>query len=143
MSFICVTLAQPPSSPFPIFLSLTLPPLPSPPFLSTPASPLTPLHCPLRNWFQLNQLSKTLDVYEKHLEGREYLANDKISLADLSHISWTEVMIRTEYRELLNSRPNVKAWWDRITSRLSIAKVWERFPFNPPKTTQPAAEASA
>ena len=90
----------------------------------------------------MKQLSKILDVYEKHLEGRQYLANDNISLADLSHIAWTELMLRTEYRELLNSRPNVKAWWDRITSRPSVVKTWERFPLSRPKTVQPAADAS-
>eukprot|EP00475_Leptophrys_vorax_P041800 TRINITY_DN7886_c0_g1_i1.p1 TRINITY_DN7886_c0_g1~~TRINITY_DN7886_c0_g1_i1.p1 ORF type:complete len:219 (-),score=19.49 TRINITY_DN7886_c0_g1_i1:226-882(-) len=74
------------------------------------------------------KLAKVLDVYEKHLEGREYLVGDSYTLADLTHVPFTEVIQSTPDFELFTSRPNVKAWWERISTRPAWKKVQENFP---------------
>lgn len=69
------------------------------------------------------QLGKVLDIYEAHLAHSQYLAGDKFSLADLSHLPYTQMLWPAGYSELIQSRPNVNAWWERISSRPSWEKV--------------------
>eukprot|EP00475_Leptophrys_vorax_P027450 TRINITY_DN39141_c0_g1_i2.p1 TRINITY_DN39141_c0_g1~~TRINITY_DN39141_c0_g1_i2.p1 ORF type:complete len:131 (-),score=6.30 TRINITY_DN39141_c0_g1_i2:178-570(-) len=74
------------------------------------------------------KLSKILDVYEKHLVGREYLVGDSYTLADLTHVPFTETLAHTPEFELFTSRPNVKSWWERISTRPAWKKVDEKEP---------------
>ncbi|CAI5459886.1 unnamed protein product [Closterium sp. Yama58-4] len=74
------------------------------------------------------KLEKILDVYEKHLEGREYLVGDSFTLADLTHLLVTEHLKMAGVGDLFDSRPNVKAWLSRLYSRPSWGKVNEVAP---------------
>ena len=64
-----------------------------------------------------------LDVYEKVLSTRPYLAGDEFSLADLSHLSYGALLHECGCGGPFDSRPAVKAWWERITARASWKKV--------------------
>ncbi|EXX75823.1 uncharacterized protein OCT59_015357 [Rhizophagus irregularis] len=63
------------------------------------------------------ELNKTLDVYEKLLEGKDYLTGE-FSLADLLHIPYTFYAINIAGEsELWDKRPNVSRWWKNISER--------------------------
>jgi glutathione S-transferase len=63
------------------------------------------------------ELDKALDVYEKLLEGKDYLTGE-FSLADLLHIPHTFYAINVAGEgELWNKRPNVSRWWKNISER--------------------------
>ena len=69
------------------------------------------------------QLEKVLDIYETYLAGKTYLANEKFSMADLSHIPYTALLFVCGEGELITSRPNVAKWWEAISSRPAWKKV--------------------
>ncbi|CAB4439878.1 unnamed protein product [Rhizophagus irregularis] len=63
------------------------------------------------------ELEKVLDVYEKLLEGKDYLTGE-FTLADLLHIPYTYYAINVAGEvDLLNKRPNVSRWWKNISER--------------------------
>ncbi|XVE78531.1 hypothetical protein DITRI_Ditri13aG0152600 [Diplodiscus trichospermus] len=70
------------------------------------------------------KLAKVLDVYEERLSTSKYLAGDFISLADLSHLPFTQYLVGPMGKEnMIRSRKHVSAWWDDISSRPSWQKV--------------------
>ncbi|GJP32267.1 hypothetical protein CLOM_g16854 [Closterium sp. NIES-68] len=69
------------------------------------------------------KLARLFDVYEKHLEGREYLVGGRFTLADLTHLPYTELLPHAGAAELISSRPNMSKWWERISSRPAWKKV--------------------
>ncbi|KAL5845389.1 hypothetical protein ACOSQ4_011347 [Xanthoceras sorbifolium] len=70
------------------------------------------------------KLAKVLDVYDKWLGERRFLAGDEFSLADLSHLPNTHYLVNaTDRGELFTSRKNVGRWWDEISSRDSWKEV--------------------
>lgn len=65
-------------------------------------------------------------MYEVQLAKQPYLAGEHFTLADLSHLPYTAYLVHVAgVTEPIYSRPHVKAWWDRISSRPSWQKVWE------------------
>ncbi|CAG8559339.1 20186_t:CDS:2 [Racocetra persica] len=70
-------------------------------------------------------LSKVLDVYEKLLEGKEYLTGE-FSLVDIFHCPGTNLACGTvTHADLWDKRPNVKNWWNRLCNREAIKKSFE------------------
>lgn len=70
------------------------------------------------------KLAKVLDIYEERLSKSQYLAGDFFSLADLSHLPFTDYLvgpIKKEY--LIRDRKHVSAWWDDISNRPSWQKI--------------------
>ncbi|KAJ3165643.1 hypothetical protein HK101_000184 [Irineochytrium annulatum] len=61
--------------------------------------------------------NKTLDIYEKHLAKNQYLAGDVFTLADLYHLTYTNYAFAIGHGDAITTRPNVKAWWERISAR--------------------------
>ncbi|KAM6490633.1 Glutathione S-transferase, C-terminal-like protein [Amanita muscaria] len=70
-------------------------------------------------------LAAKLDVYEKILSKQKYLAGDEITLADLFHLPYGAKLFHADVGagDLIDSRPNVKRWWNDITSRESWQAV--------------------
>src|ERR1700761_4192171 len=68
------------------------------------------------------ELGKTLDVYEKLLEGKDYLTGE-FSLADLLHVPLTLYVINAGEGDLWNKRPNVSRWLKNITERESWKNI--------------------
>ncbi|KAJ6700679.1 GLUTATHIONE S-TRANSFERASE RHO [Salix koriyanagi] len=70
------------------------------------------------------KLAKVLDIYEERLSRSRYLAGDFFSLADLSHLPFTQYLVGPMKKEfMIRSRKHVSAWWDDISSRPSWKKV--------------------
>ncbi|KAJ3530050.1 hypothetical protein NMY22_g8734 [Coprinellus aureogranulatus] len=67
-------------------------------------------------------LSSKLDVYDRILAKQKYLAGNEITLADLFHIPYG-VMLKTAGTDVMESKPNVKRWFDELTSRPSWKAV--------------------
>ncbi|GES94059.1 glutathione S-transferase [Rhizophagus clarus] len=69
------------------------------------------------------ELEKTLDVYEKLLDGKDYLTGE-FSLADLLHIPYTFYAVNIAGEgDLWNKRPNVSRWWKNISERETWKKL--------------------
>ncbi|RIA83115.1 glutathione S-transferase [Glomus cerebriforme] len=70
------------------------------------------------------EINKVLDVYEKLLEGKDYLTGE-FSLADLHHYPYTYYSITSGHGDLWNDskRPNVARWWKNISERESWKEV--------------------
>ncbi|CAI0403561.1 unnamed protein product [Linum tenue] len=72
------------------------------------------------------KLGKVLDVYEQRLSESKYLAGDFFSLADLSHLPFTQYLVGPIGKEyMIRSRKHVSAWWDDISGRDSWKRVLE------------------
>ncbi|KAM0945381.1 putative glutathione transferase [Dioscorea sansibarensis] len=73
-----------------------------------------------------NKLGKVLDVYELRLQETRFLAGDKFTLADLSHLPNVHRLIKSAWcADLFMSRKMVTNWWEEISSRPSWKKVME------------------
>ncbi|KAF8762621.1 hypothetical protein HU200_009147 [Digitaria exilis] len=69
------------------------------------------------------RLGEVLRVYDAVLGERDYLAGDFVSLADVAHFGFTHYLMGTEYAALVEERPNVRAWWERLSARPAVRKV--------------------
>jgi glutathione S-transferase len=65
-----------------------------------------------------------LDVLESGLNGRQYLCEDRYSLADISLFAYTHVAHEGGFD--LAPYPNVRAWCDRVASQPNWAPITER-----------------
>ncbi|KAF8595189.1 glutathione S-transferase [Ceratobasidium sp. AG-I] len=63
-------------------------------------------------------LHARMEGYERVLSRQKYLAGEHVTLADLFHIPYG-VHINQVDPTIFGSKPNVKRWWDDITSRES------------------------
>ncbi len=55
---------------------------------------------------RLTELGKKLDVYDQILSKQKYLAGDEVTLADLSHLPYAELLGKTGTK-VFEERPNV------------------------------------
>ncbi|KAG2378864.1 hypothetical protein C9374_008012 [Naegleria lovaniensis] len=65
------------------------------------------------------KLTTYLDVYEKILSKQEYIGGNQFTLADLYHLPYGSFLFHPQVNlgHLINDRPHVAAWWDKITKR--------------------------
>ncbi|EHA8590732.1 glutathione S-transferase F10 [Cocos nucifera] len=72
------------------------------------------------------KLDEVLHIYEKRLQETEFLAGDKFTLADLSHLPNVQRLVSNdEYNSLITSRKKLSLWWDVISRRQSWQRVVE------------------
>ncbi|KAL6594711.1 hypothetical protein ACP70R_048449 [Stipagrostis hirtigluma subsp. patula] len=71
----------------------------------------------------VGRLRAVLEVYEARLSRSAYLAGDSLSLADLAHVGFTRYLMATEYAALVEERPSVRAWWERLAAWPAVRKV--------------------
>lgn len=66
-------------------------------------------------------------VLNTALEGKEYLVGDKCTYADLSFVTWASIAgyVTGEHKIDFEAYPNYKAWFDRLTARPAVKKVFE------------------
>jgi glutathione S-transferase len=69
------------------------------------------------------RLSDKLDIFDTLLAKQKYMGGNEFSLIDIFYMPHTEKLFEAGEGELITSRPNVKAWWDRITSRATWKTV--------------------
>lgn len=74
-----------------------------------------------------HKLERVLDIYEQRLEETKYLAGDKFTLADLSHLPNAHRLVTRvpECAVLFRHRKRVSKWWDAISNRPSWRRVVE------------------
>jgi len=63
------------------------------------------------------KLSDKLDIFDTLLAKQKYMGGNEFSLIDIFYMPYTEKLFEAGEGELITSRPNVKAWWDRVTAR--------------------------
>ncbi|KAF8632380.1 hypothetical protein AX15_001890 [Amanita polypyramis BW_CC] len=71
----------------------------------------------------ITTLNIKLDVYEAILSKQKYLAGDELTLADLFHLPFGNLIASLGVGEPINTRPNVKRWFEEISSRESWLAV--------------------
>ncbi|WP_437774307.1 glutathione S-transferase family protein [Sorangium sp. So ce1097] len=69
------------------------------------------------------EIARALDVVDKAVAGQEYLAGSRFSLADISWMPYLGCLEISKVGELITDRPNVAAWWKRISARPSWVKA--------------------
>jgi glutathione S-transferase len=60
-----------------------------------------------------------LDIMDSHLATNPYLAGEQFTLADIYYMPYFALALYTPEKELLESRPNIAAWWKRVSERPS------------------------
>jgi glutathione S-transferase len=68
------------------------------------------------------EAAKALDVIERALAGKEYLAG-AFSLADICYAPYLQYLFDTNAGEIIAERPNVSAWATRVLERPSWRKA--------------------
>ncbi|KAG6502589.1 glutathione S-transferase F10-like [Zingiber officinale] len=70
------------------------------------------------------KLNTVLDIYDRRLDETQYLAGDKFTLADLSHLPNAHRLVQyTDFSAMFESRKRVARWWEAISSRASWKRV--------------------
>ena len=73
------------------------------------------------------KVEHALDVAEKRLAEEPYFAGKTFSLADISWMPYIEFLFPSGLGELVNDRPSLKAWWERVSQRPSWVKIVGKF----------------
>ena len=68
-------------------------------------------------------VERAFDVAEKTLAHQDYLGGKTFSLADIDWMPYVQYLFAAEQGDLVTSRPGIKAWWERVSSRPSWKKV--------------------
>ncbi|KAG9443753.1 hypothetical protein H6P81_015093 [Aristolochia fimbriata] len=71
------------------------------------------------------KLDSVLGVYEERLSKSKYLAGDHFTLADLHHMPYLYMLVRSPKASLITSHPHVLAWWEDISARPAWIKAAE------------------
>jgi glutathione S-transferase len=73
----------------------------------------------------VEKLTGYLDVYEKILSKQEFIGGNTYTLVDLYHLPYGNYLFHDNVKldALINDRPHVKAWWNKIVSRPSWKEV--------------------
>jgi glutathione S-transferase len=65
-----------------------------------------------------------LKALEQQIDGSAYLAGDQLSLADLLLVPIYDYLSQTpEGAKLLEGTPNLRRWWDNISTRPTVEKT--------------------
>ena len=67
--------------------------------------------------------SHALDIADKALAKQDFFGNKTFSLADIGWMPYVQYLFAAEHGHLITSRPGMKAWWERVSSRPSWKKV--------------------
>ncbi|KAJ6498712.1 glutathione S-transferase [Mycena vulgaris] len=68
-------------------------------------------------------LAAKMDAYEQILGKTKYLAGDHITLADLYHLPYAELITNRMGSDVMTARPNVARWFREISARPSWVAV--------------------
>ncbi|MRG92730.1 glutathione S-transferase family protein [Polyangium spumosum] len=66
--------------------------------------------------------AKALDVLERALAGKQWLAGS-FSIAEITYAPYLQYLVDTGLGDIVKERPNVAAWWSRISERPSWQKA--------------------
>jgi len=71
-------------------------------------------------------LVKPLSILEKQLSNHHYVTGDKLSLVDIWLVPNLWAMLEgapDHHKQLIDSHPNISAWWKRVTGTPEWQKV--------------------
>ena len=79
------------------------------------------------------EVSRIFNVLNARLEGHDYMAGDEFTIADIAMLPWVRLCTVLPFGAELPfaSNANLKAWWDRASSRPAVQKgftIPEPFP---------------
>ncbi|KAJ4470431.1 hypothetical protein J3R30DRAFT_1219168 [Lentinula aciculospora] len=80
----------------------------------------------------LQELSNNMDVYESILSRQKYLAGGEISLVDLYHLPYGEMLCTVGIDLLTTKGQNLSRWWTDISSRSSWLTIKNGVPSKGP-----------
>ncbi|MFP2904597.1 glutathione binding-like protein [Pyxidicoccus sp. 3LFB2] len=69
------------------------------------------------------EVSRLYGVLDRRLEGRDYLAGEAYSIADIACYPW--VVPHAAHGQSLSSFPHVERWFERITRRAATQRVYD------------------
>jgi glutathione S-transferase len=69
------------------------------------------------------ELGKVADIVDKHLAGKQFFAGEMFSLADICFMPYVEYLFPAESGDIVTSRSNLSAWWNRVSARPSWLKA--------------------
>jgi glutathione S-transferase len=69
------------------------------------------------------EVTRTLDIVEKDLANREFLAGNAFTLADITWMPYVAYVFGSGEGGLVTARPNFARWWERVSARPSWKKV--------------------
>ncbi|KAH6953773.1 glutathione S-transferase [Ilyonectria sp. MPI-CAGE-AT-0026] len=73
-------------------------------------------------------LNLVLDYYNNILATSQYIGGDHFTLVDLYHIPWFRFFFVLPLEHQITSRPNLDAWWKRVSDRPSWKTVSASIP---------------
>lgn len=68
-------------------------------------------------------VGQTLDILNERLGAVPYFAGSDFTIADISYMPYVEYLFAAGHGDLITSRPNVSAWWTRVSTRPSWLKA--------------------
>ncbi|KAI9811839.1 MAG: glutathione S- transferase, nitrogen catabolite repression regulator [Pycnora praestabilis] len=74
----------------------------------------------------VNEMKRVISVLNRHLEGRQYLVGNKCTYADLSFVTWQNMItfiMKDEVLDTAGDYPNYHAWNERLMARPAVKKV--------------------
>lgn len=71
----------------------------------------------------VSKVEKPLDILNEHLAKNEFMAGSQLTLADIFFMPYFNMLFLTPEKSLFESRPNIMAWWKRVSSRPTWQKV--------------------
>lgn len=69
------------------------------------------------------KLKRKLVVFNEILGKQKYMGGDEFSLVDIFYLPYTAKLYQIGEGALIDDQPNVKAWWERVSTRESWKKV--------------------
>ena len=66
---------------------------------------------------------QSLDVMDAHLALHPYLAGSQFTLADIFFMPYFAMCLHTPEATLITGRPNIAAWWKRVSERPTWAQT--------------------
>jgi len=58
-----------------------------------------------------------LVVFDSILGKQKYMGGDAFSLVDVFYLPWAQKLFQTGEGPAIEAHPNVKAWWERVSTR--------------------------
>ena len=89
-----------------------------------PMRPDGPVVLPYAQERYTNEAARLYGVLDKRLEGRDFVAADQYTIADMAIFPWCRLAYRQ--RVEIEDFPHVKRWFDTIAARPAVARDMER-----------------
>ncbi|RGP72356.1 glutathione s-transferase domain-containing [Fusarium longipes] len=71
----------------------------------------------------LKAVEEFLDVAEKILSVKEYMAGDEFTLVDIYYVPLVQRLFVCGFGDVFTARPAVRAWWERVSIRPAVQKT--------------------